>query len=91
MFIKELYLMQVKTIFVPTGTPFTSEVSAPLVATLPLEVIPWQSLISYFHYSLLFCRNSMFNFVLALGFYFLDFNTQFTSDQEETNMLLDFA
>ncbi|CAL8994209.1 unnamed protein product [Prunus brigantina] len=29
---------KVKTIFVPTGTPFTSEVSAPLVATLPLEI-----------------------------------------------------
>ncbi|KAB2613131.1 ATP-citrate synthase alpha chain protein 1 [Pyrus ussuriensis x Pyrus communis] len=27
-----------KTIFVPTGVAFTSEVSAPLVATLPLEV-----------------------------------------------------
>ncbi|CAN6548923.1 unnamed protein product [Malus baccata var. baccata] len=29
---------KVKTIFVPTGVAFTSEVSAPLVATLPLEI-----------------------------------------------------
>ncbi|CAK7332651.1 unnamed protein product [Dovyalis caffra] len=29
---------KVKTIFVPTGTTFTSEVRAPLVATLPLEI-----------------------------------------------------
>ncbi|KAF3431236.1 hypothetical protein FNV43_RR25966 [Rhamnella rubrinervis] len=29
---------KVKTIFVPTGVPFTSEVCAPLVATLPLEI-----------------------------------------------------
>nr|GLL32730.1 ATP-citrate synthase alpha chain protein 2 [Ipomoea trifida] len=29
---------KVKTIFVPTGTPFTSELCAPLVATLPLEI-----------------------------------------------------
>lgn len=29
---------KVKTIFVPTGSPFTSEVCAPLVATLPLEI-----------------------------------------------------
>ncbi|KAE8664670.1 ATP-citrate synthase alpha chain protein 1 [Hibiscus syriacus] len=28
----------VKTIFVPTGSPFTSEACAPLVATLPLEI-----------------------------------------------------
>ena len=30
-----------KTIFVPTGASFTSEVCAPLVATLPLEVFPF--------------------------------------------------
>ncbi|XP_068319644.1 ATP-citrate synthase alpha chain protein 2-like [Pyrus communis] len=30
--------VNVKTIFVPTGVAFTSEVSAPLVATLPLEI-----------------------------------------------------
>lgn len=30
---------KVKTIFVPTGVSLTSELSAPLVATLPLEVI----------------------------------------------------
>ncbi|KAB2604169.1 ATP-citrate synthase alpha chain protein 1 [Pyrus ussuriensis x Pyrus communis] len=30
--------LDVKTIFVPTGVAFTSEVSAPLVATLPLEI-----------------------------------------------------
>ncbi|KAK4376890.1 hypothetical protein RND71_003186 [Anisodus tanguticus] len=29
---------KVKTIFVPTGTSFTSEICAPLVATLPLEI-----------------------------------------------------
>ncbi|XP_010319670.1 ATP-citrate synthase alpha chain protein 1 isoform X3 [Solanum lycopersicum] len=29
---------QVKTIFVPTGTSFTSEICAPLAATLPLEI-----------------------------------------------------
>ncbi|XP_031122932.1 ATP-citrate synthase alpha chain protein 1-like [Ipomoea triloba] len=29
---------KVKTIFVPTGTSFTSELCAPLVATLPLEI-----------------------------------------------------
>lgn len=29
---------QVKTIFVPTGATFTSEVCAPLGATIPLEV-----------------------------------------------------
>ncbi|KAK4373186.1 hypothetical protein RND71_008570 [Anisodus tanguticus] len=29
---------KVKTIFLPTGTSFTSEVCAPLVATLPLEI-----------------------------------------------------
>ncbi|KAH6770798.1 ATP-citrate lyase A-1 [Perilla frutescens var. hirtella] len=31
---------KVKTIFLPTGASFTSEVSAPLVATLPLEIKP---------------------------------------------------
>lgn len=31
--------IQVKTIFVPTGVSFTSETCAPLIATLPLEVI----------------------------------------------------
>ncbi|KAI4314353.1 hypothetical protein L6164_027271 [Bauhinia variegata] len=29
---------KVKTVFVPTGVPFTSETVAPLVATLPLEI-----------------------------------------------------
>ncbi|OVA20747.1 ATP-grasp fold [Macleaya cordata] len=29
---------KVKTVFIPTGTPFTSELCAPLVATLPLEI-----------------------------------------------------
>lgn len=31
---------KVKTIFLPTGSSFTSETSAPLVATLPLEIKP---------------------------------------------------
>lgn len=34
-----LSFVQVKTIFVPTGACLASETSAPLVATLPLEVI----------------------------------------------------
>jgi len=31
-------MFQVKTVFVPTGVSITSEIVAPLVATLPLEV-----------------------------------------------------
>ena len=34
-----MYFLQVKTIFIPTGVSLTSELCAPLVATLPLEVI----------------------------------------------------
>lgn len=40
-----LSFVQVKTIFVPTGACLASETSAPLVATLPLEVI---DLVGYF-------------------------------------------
>lgn len=48
------YFIQVKTIFVPTGASLTSEVCAPLVATLPLEVIPVCCAL-VFRYALCFC------------------------------------
>lgn len=42
--LKWVLFFQVKTIYVPTGIPLASESSAPLVATLPLEVISAKSM-----------------------------------------------
>ncbi|KAL9271679.1 ATP-citrate synthase alpha chain protein 1-like protein [Drosera capensis] len=55
---------KVKTIFVPTGQAFTSEVCAPLVATLPLEV---KGVLEEF-------IKSIFAFFTDLDFTFLEMN-----------------
>lgn len=55
---------KVKTIFVPTGASFTSEVCAPLVATLPLEV---KGVIEEF-------LKAVFALFLDLDFTFLEMN-----------------
>lgn len=55
---------KVKTIFVPTGASFTSEVCAPLVATLPLEV---KGVIEEF-------LKAVFTLFLDLDFTFLEMN-----------------
>ncbi|KAL9251172.1 ATP-citrate synthase alpha chain protein 1-like protein [Drosera capensis] len=55
---------KVKTIFVPTGQAFTSEVCAPLVATLPLEV---KGVLEEF-------IKSIFSFFTDLDFTFLEMN-----------------
>lgn len=47
---RDLSFIQVKTISVPTGVSFTSEVCAPLVATLPLEVISEESMTQCFFF-----------------------------------------
>lgn len=55
---------KVKTIFVPTGASFTSEVCAPLVATLPLEV---KGVIEEF-------VKAVFTLFLDIDFTFLEMN-----------------
>lgn len=55
---------KVKTIFVPTGASFTSEVCAPLVATLPLEV---KGVIKEF-------VKAVFTLFLDIDFTFLEMN-----------------
>ncbi|KAL3835583.1 hypothetical protein ACJIZ3_010319 [Penstemon smallii] len=55
---------KVKTIFIPTGTSFTSELCAPLVATLPLEI---KTVIEDF-------INFVYALFLDLDFTFLEMN-----------------